>query len=79
MKILAAAVAALSLMVLACAKGNKTTTTPGSTAVPPTLTPEDVRMVSPALDQYTQGALMGDLWKRPTFRRETAVSLRWRP
>jgi 4-carboxymuconolactone decarboxylase len=29
------------------------------------LTPEDVRAVSPALDRYTQGALMGDPWKRP--------------
>jgi 4-carboxymuconolactone decarboxylase len=65
MKIITAAVAAVSLMVLACAKANKTTTTPGSTAVPPALTPEDVRKVSPALDRYTQGALIGNLWKRP--------------
>jgi 4-carboxymuconolactone decarboxylase len=65
MKIITAAVAALSLIVLACAKANKTTTVPGSNAVPPALTPEDVRKVSPALDRYTQGALMGDLWKRP--------------
>jgi len=25
----------------------------------------DVRMVAPALEQYTQGTLLGDLWKRP--------------
>jgi 4-carboxymuconolactone decarboxylase len=34
-------------------------------AFTPALTPEDVRMVSPALDRYTQGLLLGDLWKRP--------------
>ena len=30
----------------------------------PTLTPDDVRMIAPALETYTQGALLGDLWKR---------------
>lgn len=29
------------------------------------LTREDVRSVSPALDQYTQDRLLGDAWKRP--------------
>jgi 4-carboxymuconolactone decarboxylase len=29
------------------------------------LTSDDVRMVSPALDKYTQGPLLGELWKRP--------------
>jgi 4-carboxymuconolactone decarboxylase len=29
------------------------------------LTLADVRMVSPALERYTQGPLLGDLWKRP--------------
>src|SRR5215470_6484064 len=33
--------------------------------VPVALTPDDIRIVSPALEQYTRGALMGDLWKRP--------------
>lgn len=28
-------------------------------------TPEDVRKVAPALEQYTQGRLLGDVWKRP--------------
>ena len=28
-------------------------------------TPEDLRVVSPALERYRQGPLMGDLWKRP--------------
>ena len=31
----------------------------------PTLTLDDLRGVSPALEKYTQGALLGDLWKRP--------------
>src|SRR5438046_587934 len=30
-----------------------------------TLTSDEVRMVSPALEQYTQRALLGDLWQRP--------------
>src|SRR3974390_2253156 len=50
MRIYAAAVASLSVALLAGAQ--------------PALTREDVRMVSPALDRYTQGPLMGDLWKR---------------
>ena len=29
------------------------------------LTPNDVRMVSPALDKYTQGPLLSEIWKRP--------------
>ena len=29
------------------------------------LTREDIRMVAPALDQYTQDRLLGDAWKRP--------------
>ena len=33
--------------------------------VPAALTPDDITIVSPALEQYTRGALMGDLWKRP--------------
>jgi 4-carboxymuconolactone decarboxylase len=65
MKILTTAVASLSLMVLACVKANKTSTTTGSNALSPALTSEDVRAVSPALDRYMKGALMGDLWKRP--------------
>ncbi len=31
------------------------------------VTPEDVRMVSPALAQYTQDAIENDLWKRPAL------------
>jgi 4-carboxymuconolactone decarboxylase len=28
-------------------------------------TPNDLRSVAPALEKYTQGALLGDVWKRP--------------
>jgi len=31
----------------------------------PMLTLDDVRRVAPALEKYTQGALLGDVWKRP--------------
>jgi 4-carboxymuconolactone decarboxylase len=31
------------------------------------VTPEDVRMVSPALAKYTQDAINNDLWKRPAL------------
>jgi 4-carboxymuconolactone decarboxylase len=41
------------------------TVTPRSDTLPPILTLEDVRMVAPALERYTQGPLLGDLWKRP--------------
>jgi 4-carboxymuconolactone decarboxylase len=42
----------------------KMTATRKSDAASPVLTSEDVRMVAPALERYTEGAL-GDLWKRP--------------
>ncbi len=38
---------------------------PDSGTLQPALTLEDVRMVAPALERYTQGTLLGDLWKRP--------------
>src|SRR5437870_6951787 len=65
MKTLTAAVASLSLMVVACTQADKTAATRKSNAVPPVLTLEGVGMVSPALERYTQGVLLGDLWKRP--------------
>lgn len=36
-----------------------------STALSSTPTLDDVRMVAPALERYTQRVLLGDLWKRP--------------
>lgn len=65
MKILTPVVASLSLTVSACTQADKTAATPRLNAVPPALTPEDIRMVSPVLERYRQGTLMGDLWKRP--------------
>ena len=65
MKLLTAAMASLSLMVSSLAQADKTAVTPRSNALPPMLTLEDVRMVAPALARYTQGPLLGDLWKRP--------------
>src|SRR4029077_3078335 len=38
---------------------------PRSDTLPPVPTLEDVRMVAPALARYTQGTVLGDLWKRP--------------
>ena len=29
------------------------------------LTRTDIQLVSPALDRYTQGSLLGEIWKRP--------------
>jgi len=43
----------------------KMTDTHKSDALPPMLTLDDVRMVAPALERYTQGVLLGGLWKRP--------------
>jgi 4-carboxymuconolactone decarboxylase len=45
----------------------KTAATPGSNAVPAVPRLGDVRLVSPALERYTQGMLLGDLWKRPAL------------
>jgi 4-carboxymuconolactone decarboxylase len=42
-----------------------TTQVTTTTTTLPGLTPEDVGMVSPALEQYMQEALLGDLWERP--------------
>jgi 4-carboxymuconolactone decarboxylase len=52
--------AALCSMRSACAHTERTTTM--KTPIP---TLEDVRSVSSALARYTQGPLLGDLWKRP--------------
>jgi len=43
----------------------KMTATHKSDAFPAMLTLDDVRMVAPALERYTQVVLLGDLWKRP--------------
>jgi 4-carboxymuconolactone decarboxylase len=65
MKLLTAAIASLSWMVSVCAQAGDTAVTPRSDALSPMMTREDVRIVAPALERYTQGPLLGDLWKRP--------------
>ncbi|HVQ20204.1 MAG TPA: hypothetical protein VMS23_04060, partial [Terrimicrobiaceae bacterium] len=44
-----------------------------SNTLTPSLTLEDIRTVSPALERYTQGALLGDVWKRPGLPRDRSV------
>ncbi|HEY5777704.1 MAG TPA: carboxymuconolactone decarboxylase family protein, partial [Terrimicrobiaceae bacterium] len=65
MKILFTALTTLLMTTLAYSQADKTAASPKSNALPSALTFEDVRAVSPALERYTQGPLLGDLWKRP--------------
>jgi 4-carboxymuconolactone decarboxylase len=44
---------------------DKASLAPTPSVLPPRPTFEDVRRVAPALERYTQGRLLGDLWKRP--------------
>jgi 4-carboxymuconolactone decarboxylase len=53
MKFFAMAIAALSLMASS------------GTQAEGTKMQDDVRMVAPALEKYTQGKLLGEVWKRP--------------
>src|SRR5713101_5834202 len=62
MKLLAATIASLSLIASSAAQADQTKAAPSSK---PMLTLEDVRMVAPALEKYTQSRLLGDVWKRP--------------
>ena len=65
MKLLTAAFASLAVIVSSCAQTDRITPTPRTEGLPPMLTRDDVRTVAPALDRYTQGRLLGELWKRP--------------
>src|SRR2546430_1707148 len=61
MKAIAATLA--SLLLIAASGGHaQTKTGPGDK---PMFSPEDVRMVAPALERYTQDRLLGEVWKRP--------------
>src|SRR5438067_1554368 len=63
MKVLAATLASLCLICASSAHGNPTKSSkPGVHSM---LTRNDVRTVAPALDQYTQDRVLGDLWRRP--------------
>ena len=59
------AIASLPLTVSSLAQTDKITVTPRSDATPRMPTLDDVRMVAPALERYTEGSLLSDLWKRP--------------
>jgi 4-carboxymuconolactone decarboxylase len=61
MKLLAATIASLAL-IASSAQAQETKAMPTSKSM---LTRDDVRMVAPALDKYTQDRLLGDVWKRP--------------
>jgi 4-carboxymuconolactone decarboxylase len=67
MKLLAAAIASLSLIAPAQAEPAK--------AAGSRVTPDDVRMVAPTLDKYAQDRLLGDVWKRPGLaRRDRSIA-----
>jgi 4-carboxymuconolactone decarboxylase len=74
MKLLDATIASLSLIAASLAQGDQTKAGPRSK---PMLMLNDVRMVAPALEKYTQGTLLGDVWKRPglTPRDRSIVTL----
>src|SRR5260221_6896600 len=61
MKAIAATLASL-LLIAASAGHAQTKTGPGGK---PMFSPEDVRMVAPALERYTHDRLLGEVWKRP--------------
>ena len=53
------------------------TDTKKAQVLPSVLTYDDIRAVSPALEQYTKGPLLAGLWNVPSFRHAIAVSSRW--
>jgi 4-carboxymuconolactone decarboxylase len=67
MKLLAATVASLSLIASTSIRAEQK----------PMQTPDDVRMVAPALEKYAQARLLGEVWKRPglTPRDRSIVTL----
>ena len=73
MKLLAAAIASLSLIACSSAQADPKAT-PSAKAM---LTRDDVRMVAPALDKYAQDRVLGEVWKRPglTPRDRSIVTL----
>jgi 4-carboxymuconolactone decarboxylase len=62
MRLLAATLASLSLIVGSSAQADQTKVGQG---YKPMLTLSDVRNVAPALEKYTQSGLLADVWKRP--------------
>jgi 4-carboxymuconolactone decarboxylase len=63
MNLLTATILSFALAALVFAQGNQRGARPVSNTT--VQTSSDIPMVSPALERYTQGALRGDLWRRP--------------
>jgi 4-carboxymuconolactone decarboxylase len=61
MKVLAASLASLSLVASMAAEAQPAK---GASSAP-ALSQEDVRMIPPALEKFTQDRLLGEVWKRP--------------
>ena len=61
--LLAAAAVSFALAAASLAHAQGSDTRSGSSTL--SATRDDVRMVAPALERYAQGALFGDLWRRP--------------
>ena len=62
--LLAVSLASLALITPALAQTNGTNAMTAG-PLPQTLTRDDVRTVAPALDKYTQDAVLDTLWRRP--------------
>src|SRR3954467_5269526 len=63
MRLIAATLVSFALAAPAIGQGDQSG--PKTAKGTPMLTLDDVRSVSPALARYTQGSLLGDVWKRP--------------
>src|SRR4051812_1723230 len=63
MRLIAATLVSFALAAPAMGQGDQSG--PKTAKGTPMLTLDDVRSVSPALARYTQGPLLGDVWKRP--------------
>ena len=61
--LVAAAALSFSLAAASLAVAQGSDTRPGPSTL--SATRDDVRMVAPSLERYAQGALFGDLWRRP--------------
>jgi 4-carboxymuconolactone decarboxylase len=64
-RLLAATVASLSLLGASLANANQTKGIPMSNTPSASVTLDDIRSVSPALEKYASGTVQEDLWKRP--------------
>ena len=62
-ELLAAAAVSFALAAASLAHAQGSDTRSAASTLPATR--DDVRMVAPALERYAQGALFGDLWRRP--------------